>query len=328
MEETTPFQPSWAHPAFPYVNSTLRPFFKNPSQHREEGGAQREWTGVLFAVLFGLGFLLGVLGNGLVIFIASFRMTKTVISIWYLNLAVADFIFTSFLSVEVAYAALGFHWPFGRTLCKIHSAVSFLNLFASVFLLTAISADRCVSVAWPIWAHKHRSPRLAFWSFPLAGGTTLCYNNYIPMGNFTREEVATLWKHRHRAMVLTCFVAGFLVPFAIILTCYSVIAAKLTRNQLARSARPYKIMVAVVTAFFLCWFPYHLFALLAMSAKGATPTLQVLHDVALPLAYLNSCLNPALYAFIGWGCKDTLWLSVVSAFRRAFSEAEARATLP
>ncbi|CAM4625081.1 chemerin-like receptor 1 [Lepidochelys kempii] len=351
MEETTPFQSRWAHPAFPYVNSTLHPFFGNPYQHGEEGGAQHEWRGVLFAVLFSLGFLLGVVGNGLVIFIASFWMTKTVVSIWYLNLAVADFIFTSFLSMEVAYAALNFHWPFGQTLCKIHSAVSFLNLFASVFLLTVISADRCISVAWSVWAHNHRSPRLAFWvaaavwlaalalstpyivfrdirSFPLEGDITICYNNYIPVGNFTREEVATLWEIRHWAMVLTCFVTGFLVPFAIILTCYGVITAKLMRNHVVRSGRPYKIMVAVVTAFFLCWFPYHLSTLLAMLAKGVTPAIQVLHDVALPLAYLNSCLNPALYAFMGWGCKDTLWLSVVLAFQRAFSEAEVQATLP
>ncbi|CAM5134912.1 unnamed protein product [Natator depressus] len=129
-------------------------------------------------------------------------------------------------------------------------------------------------------------------------------------------------------MVLTCFVTGFLVPFAIILTCYGVITAKLMRNHVVRSARPYEIMVAIVTAFFLCWFPYHLSTLLAMLAKGVTPAIQILHDVALPLAYLNSCLNPALYAFMGWGCKDTLWLSMVLAFQRAFSEAEVQATLP
>ncbi|XP_030399130.1 chemokine-like receptor 1 [Gopherus evgoodei] len=349
MEETTPFQSLGAHSAFAYVNSTLHPF-RDPYQH-EEDGAQREWIGVLFAILFSLGFLLGVIGNGLVIFIASFRMTKTVVSIWYLNLAVADFIFTSFLSIEVAYAALNFHWPFGRTLCKIHSAVSFLNLFSSVFLLTVISVDRCISVAWPVWAQNHRSPRLAFWvavavwlvalalsspyiifrdirSFPLQGDITLCYNNYIPMGNFTSQEVTMVWKHRHQAMVLTSFVTGFLVPFAIILTCYGVMVAKLTRNHPVHSGRPYKIMVAVVTAFFLCWFPYHLSTLLAMSAEGVTPAIQVLLDVALPLAYLNSCLNPVLYAFMGWGCKDTLWHSVVLAFQRAFGEAEAQANLP
>ncbi|XP_034612765.1 chemokine-like receptor 1 [Trachemys scripta elegans] len=346
MEETTTFQLPWAHPTFPYVNST----FRNPYQDGEENGAQRGWIGVLFAILFGLGFLLGVTGNGLVIFITSFRMTKTVVSIWYLNLAVADFIFTSFLSIEVAYAALNFHWPFGQTLCKIHSAVSFLNLFASVFLLTIISIDRCVSVAWPVWAHNHRSPRLAFWvavavwlaalalsapyiifrdirSFPLEGDNTICYNNYIPMGNFTSEEVAMLWKHRHQAMVLTSFVAGFLVPLAVILTCYGVMVAKLMRNHLVHSGRPYKIMVAVVTAFFLCWFPYHLSNLLAMSAKGVNPAIQVLLDVALPLAYLNSCLNPALYAFMGWSCKDTLWRSVVLAFQMAFCEAETQVNL-
>ncbi|KAG6923150.1 chemokine-like receptor 1 [Chelydra serpentina] len=295
-------------------------------------------------VIYSIAFVLGVTGNGLVIFITGFRMKRTVNAIWFLNLAVADFVFTFFLPLGVAYVALGFHWPFGQALCKINTAVAFLNMFASVFLLTAISADRCVAVAWPVWAQNHRSPRLAslvavaVWlaalalscpyvvfrdtgSSPFQENVTHCYNNYALSDGFQREEVAGLR-----------FVAGFLVPFAVILACYVVIAAKVRRNQLARSGRPYKIMVAVVAAFFLCWFPYHVFSFLEASATAVTPQLQSLLAVGIPLAsglaYLNSCLNPLLYVFVGRDFREKLRSSVLSALEGAFSEVSGQASLP
>uniref|UniRef100_K7FGR8 G-protein coupled receptors family 1 profile domain-containing protein n=1 Tax=Pelodiscus sinensis TaxID=13735 RepID=K7FGR8_PELSI len=291
----------------------------------EAGSRQHGAVHVVSMVIYSIAFLLGVTGNGLVIFITGFRMRRTVNAIWYLNLAVADFIFTFFLPLSVAYVALGFHWPFGLALCKINTAVAFLNMFASVFLLTLISADRCVTVAWPVWAQNHRSPRLASLLAGAAGlgtlgaeNTTHCYNNYALSHGFQQEEPAGLRERRHRAMVLTRFLAGFLVPFAIILACYVGIWAKLRRNRLTRSGRPYKIMVAVVAAFFLCW----LFR--EVSAPPTAPPFQSLLAVGIPLAsglaYLNSCLNPLLYVFVGRDFREKLRSSVLSAFESAFSE--------
>uniref|UniRef100_A0A8C6Y712 G-protein coupled receptors family 1 profile domain-containing protein n=1 Tax=Naja naja TaxID=35670 RepID=A0A8C6Y712_NAJNA len=122
---------------------------------------------LLSIAVYGVACLLGVTGNGLVIWIASFKMEKTVNVVWFLNLALADFVFTFFLPLSIAYTALGFHWPFGRFLCKLNSSLAFLNMFASVFLLTVISLDRCLLVVLPVWSRNHRKPRLA-WAIALA----------------------------------------------------------------------------------------------------------------------------------------------------------------
>ncbi|XP_053123412.1 chemerin-like receptor 1 isoform X2 [Hemicordylus capensis] len=305
---------------------------------------------ILSMVVYSIAFALGVVGNGLVIFVTGFRMKRTVNTIWFLNLAAADFVFTFFLPLNVAYIALGFHWPFGKALCKLSTTVASINMYASVFLLTVISMDRCVSVACPVWGQNYRSPRLAslvalgIWVAALVlsspalafrdtrnfeENVTRCYNNYALSDDFQSEEVAQLEAYRHQTMVLTRFVVGFLVPFTIILFCYGIITARLRGNRLTHSRRPFKIMVAVVLAFFVCWFPYHVFSFLEMSVTTVSPWLETVLVMGIPLAtglaYLNSCLNPFLYVFVGQDFREKLRMSVLAAFENAFSETSAQA---
>ncbi|XP_065276261.1 chemerin-like receptor 1 [Emys orbicularis] len=306
---------------------------------------------VVSMVIYSIAFVLGVTGNGLVIFITGFRMKRTVNTIWFLNLAVADFIFTFFLPFSVAYTALGFHWPFGRALCKINTALAFLNLYASVYLLMVISIDRCISVVRPVWAQNHRTPNLAFlvalgvWVVALAlcspnlyfrhtdpspynENITNCYNNFDTAGEgATEEQRKKRFNTNHRAMTISRFILGFLIPFTVIVCCYVAILAKLKRNQLARSGKPFKVIAAVIVAFFLCWLPYHIFSFLEMNR---TPSLDTALIVGLPLtaslAFINSCLNPILYVFMGQDFKEKVRRSLFSAFERAFSEEAASTT--
>uniref|UniRef100_A0A670XZH2 G-protein coupled receptors family 1 profile domain-containing protein n=1 Tax=Pseudonaja textilis TaxID=8673 RepID=A0A670XZH2_PSETE len=178
-------------------NASLSPFL-TPSAPGPSQGIERTLH-LLSIAVYGVACLLGVTGNGLVIWIAGFKMEKTVNVVWFLNLALADFVFTFFLPLSIAYTALDFHWPFGRFLCKLNSSLAFLNMFASVFLLTIISLDRCLLVVLPVWSRNHRKPRLAWaialvtWGAALlisspyflfrdtalsARNATSCYNNF------------------------------------------------------------------------------------------------------------------------------------------------------
>ncbi|KAG8520728.1 C3a anaphylatoxin chemotactic receptor [Galemys pyrenaicus] len=112
-------------------------------------------------VLLGLTFLLGVPGNGLVLWVAGLRMRRTVNTVWFLHLTLADFLCCLSLPFSLAHLALQEHWPYGRLLCKLLPSVILLNMFASVFLLTAISLDRCLLVLRPVWCQNHRRVRTA-----------------------------------------------------------------------------------------------------------------------------------------------------------------------
>ncbi|XP_053813341.1 chemerin-like receptor 1 [Vidua chalybeata] len=317
---------------------------ENATDHGYYSGLQKTMH-ILSMVVYSIACLLGVTGNGLVIWIAGFKMKKTVNSIWFLNLAIADFIFTFFLPLSIAYTALGFHWPFGKLLCKLNSTIAFLNMFASVFLLTVISIDRCVSVAFPVWSHNRRSPelaaRIALGTWVLAvllsspylvfrdtvvssRNVTSCYNNFALSDDHTSEATRRLWRMRHKAMIITRFLCGFLIPFMVILICYSVVAVKLKRRQLANSAKPYRIIIAVTVSFFLCYFPYHVFSLLEISKNSSSHEMKLALYIGIPLvsslAFFNSCINPILYVFVGPDFKEKFRQSILSTFEGAFSE--------
>ncbi|XP_017557492.1 chemokine-like receptor 1 [Pygocentrus nattereri] len=316
----------------------------------------RKSLNIMSLIVYCLAFVLGVFGNGIVIWVSGFRMKKTVNTVWFLNLAVADFLFTAFLPLSVAYTAMDFHWPFGRFMCKLNSTLSFLNMFASVYILVVISIDRCVSVVRPIWAQNHRSVSrasvlsLGVWVFALILSSPYfvfrdtapedenenvinCFNNFVFSNDNETAEVEDLRLLRHRAMIITRFLLGFVVPFSIIVSCYAVIIHRLKRNRSmsGRTGRPFKIIAAVITAFFLCWAPYHILMLIEMAnhlASNYSPTLEHVTTIGIPiatsLAFLNSCLNPLLYVFIGQDFKDKVRKSVLKVLETAFTEEVSR----
>ncbi|XP_064156318.1 chemerin-like receptor 1 [Anguilla rostrata] len=322
----------------------------------DEHAELRKSLNIMSLIVYCLAFVLGVLGNGVVIWVAGFKMKRTVNTVWFLNLAVADFLFTAFLPLSVAYTAMGFHWPFGKFMCKLNSTLSFLNMFASVYILVAISMDRFVSVVYPVWAQNHRSPRkasvvsLGIWLLALALSTPYfvfrdtapayddekvinCFNNFALSEDYVTPAVVELRINRHRAMIITRFLLGFVVPFTIIVSCYAVIIHRLKRNRSlsSRSGRPFKIIAAVITAFFLCWAPYHILVLIEMVNHMATEystTLDHITTIGIPiatsLAFLNSCLNPLLYVFMGQDFKDKVRKSILSVLETAFTEEVSR----
>ncbi|XP_047454999.1 chemerin-like receptor 1 [Mugil cephalus] len=305
---------------------------------------------IMSIIVYCLAFVLGVLGNGVVIWVTGFKMKKTVNTVWFLNLAVADFLFTAFLPFSVAYLAMDFHWPFGKFMCKLNSTVSFLNMFASVYILVVISVDRYVSVVWPVWAQNHRNVRkasfvsLAVWLLALILSTpyfifrdtatsddniTSCFNNFALSDDSETPSVQQLGDLRHHIMIITRILLGFVIPFTVIVSCYAVIIHRLRRNRTlaSQSNRSFKIIAAIIITFFLCWAPYHIFSVIELVRFTTTNSSETLHSVAavgMPiatsLAFLNSCLNPLLYVFMSQNFKNKICKSLFKVLETAFQE--------
>ncbi|XP_073457991.1 chemerin-like receptor 1 [Aquarana catesbeiana] len=292
---------------------------------------------IISIVIYSVAFLLGTIGNGLVIYFTTFRMKRTVNVVWFLNLAIADFIFTFFLPFSIAYIALGFHWPLGKFMCKLNRTIISINLYASIFLLTVISIDRCTSVMFPVWCQNHRTPRvasfaaLAVWilAFLFSVPTfifrdTAIDDNFIVCFNKFHED-QNVANSIHKGTIIIQLIFAFIIPLSLIILCYVIIMFRIQRNRMNTSGKPFKIILAVIITFFICWFPFHVFSFLELSAMypGNDHLYDVIH-IGIPLttslAYINSCINPVLYVFMGRDFKTKLRKSFRSVLEKAFTE--------
>nr|XP_060642083.1 chemerin-like receptor 1 [Anolis sagrei ordinatus] len=299
----------------------------------------------LAVIIYSVTCLLGLVGNGLVITMIIFEMKKSVSIIWFLNLAAADFLFNVFLPLNIAYTALGYHWLFGRGMCKVNSLLLNLNMYTSVFLLTIISLDRYILVVCPVWSQNHRntksawlaclaiwalgfvmsSPSLVFRDIGLVRDHLICFNNFSmsssPLDRPLGDQV-------HMAVTLTRFVVGFVLPLSVITVCYVVIIVRLKRNRLAKSKKPMKIIIAIILTFFLCWCPYHVLQLLETQHHSIPESvLKFGLPIVTAVAASNSCMNPVLYVFLGQDFQK-FKMTVLSRLASALSEDTVHSMIP
>ncbi|NXI21577.1 C3AR protein, partial [Sterrhoptilus dennistouni] len=127
------------------------------SSSQEEAAVYYPSESIVSIAIFTIVFIIGIPGNGLVIWVAGLKMKRSVNTIWFLNLAVADIMCCLALPFFIVHLALHEHWPHGWFLCKAIPSVIIFTMFASVFLLMAISIDRCLLVMKPVWCQNHRT---------------------------------------------------------------------------------------------------------------------------------------------------------------------------
>ncbi|XP_033912270.3 C3a anaphylatoxin chemotactic receptor-like isoform X1 [Acipenser ruthenus] len=285
---------------------------------------------MVLIVLYSITIILGVTGNSIVIWMTGCKLKKTVTNVWLLNLAVADLIFCFTRVTSLLKLLFYTYWPFGEFLCKFNGFFTYMNLFCSVFLLSVISLDRCISVVFPIRMMQRRTVQMA--SFASVGVWALATAFSLPYFLFRRVSMdpgnGNLSKcsfdvpgsndgYQNKALYIVRFFFGFLVPFLIIATCYTIMACKLRRTRVPKKS--FKIIAVLVAAFFFCWAPYHVFLLAKMVNKKSLAV-----KVALPLfkglAYFNSCINPILYFFMALDLKKRFNQTLSSVCISVFSE--------
>ncbi|XP_053123607.1 chemerin-like receptor 1 [Hemicordylus capensis] len=284
--------------------------------------------------------ILGVSGNGLVIWaIARRKKRNTFTSICYLNMAVADLLFSAgripALVQEIQYG----RWPFGMVLCKLHSFARYLTVFTSVFILTLISVYRCLLVARPVWARNHRSLRFQAWM--CTGAWLLAFALSVPylvLRHVDIKDGAAYCVYRKDLKIstelpirLSRFLAGFLIPFVIIASAYLVLTCKIRKLRWEGSHKTFTLVATIVVLFFACWLPHHVFVLIStlMADKGKWGVGLKLSNA---LAYLYCCINPVIYGTVGCirsrGRRRRQQASFLGIFRKALTEDDESSTGP
>ncbi|XP_077330664.1 C3a anaphylatoxin chemotactic receptor-like [Lithobates pipiens] len=285
----------------------------------------------LFNVLvFSFTTLVGIPGNALVLWVTGVKMKRTVTTIWFWNLAVADIMCCLCLPLIIVQFFYS-NWLYGPVLCKSLPFVILLNMFTSVFTLVAISVDRCILVVLPIWARNHRGVRkawmtcLAIWmmSFIICIPKFL-YRTFSASNGSVR---CTSEPHMTEPTTYIYMVFGFLLPFLIISACYiSVAFILLSRRVTEIGNKIIKVSLGIIVAFFITWAPYHIMGVVLIFTKNELADILDLFSQA--LALFNSCVNPILYVFMGKDMKDKVRQPIARLMQNTFSESSSSGGAP
>ncbi|XP_005990330.1 apelin receptor A [Latimeria chalumnae] len=280
----------------------------------------------LIPVLYMLVFIFGLSGNGVVLFtVWKTKLKRRSADIYIGNLALADLAFVITLPLWAVYTALGYHWPFGSALCKISSYLVLVNMYASIFCLTCLSFDRYLAIVHSLSSSRLRSRNTILLSLAitwiLSGQLALpalILRTTIEKDNVTFCDVDFSGlaepQNEHFWIVglsMTTTFLGFFLPFLLMTIFYCFIGTTVTRHfqnlrkEDQKKKRLLKIIITLVVIFAICWLPFHVLKTIdAIAWLEIFPIscsfqrfILLAHPYATCLAYVNSCLNPFLYAF-------------------------------
>lgn len=285
-------------------------------------------------VVFTVVFLVGVPGNILVIWVTRSEFRRTINAIWFLNLAVADLL--SCLALPVLFVTIlkYNHWLFGDVACHILPSLLLLNMYASILLLAFISADRFLLVFNPVWCQNYRGALMAWVACAVAWGLALLLTipsfvyrkvhvHYFP----TKEECGVNYgsngSKKERAVATLRLLVGFLCPLVTLTICYTFLLIRAWSRSATRSTKTLKVVVAVVTSFFVLWLPYQVSGMLMAFFHPRDNTFRVAYHfdaLCISIAYINSCINPIIYVVAAQGFHSRFLQSLPARLRNVLTE--------
>lgn len=294
-----------------------------------------DFNKIFLPAVYGIIFILGIIGNGLVVVVMGYqKKVKTMTDKYRLHLSVADLLFVLTLPFWAVDAAK--NWYFGSFLCVSVHMIYTVNLYSSVLILAFISLDRYLAVVRAtntnsqamrkllaskviyvgVWlpAAVLTVPDMVFARVQDTGSSNILFADESVQTGDSRticqriypEKTGLIWTVVFRFQHI---LVGFILPGLVILVCYCIIIAKLSRGTKGQvlKRKALKTTVILILCFFICWLPYcvgiFLDTLMMLNVVPSFCRLQQAVEkwisVTEAVAYFHCCLNPILYAFLG-----------------------------
>ncbi|TRY60383.1 hypothetical protein DNTS_025786 [Danionella cerebrum] len=211
-------------------------------------------------------FIVGILGNiyVLVVFCHRPRVEWTYMKIYISNMAIADCALLIFLPVKIHF--YNKELPGDLTqLCNIVLLVYYINMYVSIYTVTAISVVRFIAIMYPMKAREIFSCRNALVVCALIWVLICSVSPLYFVADSTNDKTMCFQRVKETLslhFILLLVVIGFLLPFLIMLYCSARVVHTLYK-QLNIGSRSEKmqcmlIILANLMVFVVCFLPIHL----------------------------------------------------------------------
>ncbi|XP_060033347.1 probable G-protein coupled receptor 152 [Erinaceus europaeus] len=309
----------------------------------EDSYPQSGWDTVFLVALL----LLGLPANGLVAWLAGSQARQgagTRPALLLLSLALSDFLFLAAAVFQILEIQHGGHWPLGTAACRFYYFLWGVSYSSGLFLLAALSLDRCLLALCPRWYLRRRPARLPLW---VCGGVWVLATLFsVPWLVF--PEAAVWW---YDLVICLDFwddeelplrvleVLGGLLPFLLLLLCHV-----LTRARACHPCRPCRpgrpaastpqgfarVASTLLSAYVLLRLPYQLAQLLYLAFLWDVYPGQLLWEALVYSDYLvllSSCLSPFLGLLASADLRALLH-ALLASFAAALCEEQPGSLMP
>ncbi|XP_051517963.1 vasopressin V2 receptor-like [Myxocyprinus asiaticus] len=317
----------WLFPSenvtFSTTRSTMQPI--DPPRMRDQALAQAE-IGVL-----GLVLALTALGNGFVLWVLLRRKKHNApMHLFMVNLCVADLVVAFFQVLPQLVWDITERFQGPDALCRSVKYLQIVGMFASSYMIVAMTVDRHYAICCPLQAYRGSTP--SHWNTPIMVAWGLALVLSLPqVFIFSQSEVAPgefeCWGHFAepwglKAYVTWMTVAVFILPALIITVCQirifreihdniylkseRVVTAEFKRNSVffkfpqrdgcvsKAMSKTVRMTLVIVLVYTICWSPFFIVQLWAAWDPNP-PDQGAAFTILMLLASLNSCTNPWIY---------------------------------
>ncbi|XP_068004701.1 proto-oncogene Mas-like [Melanerpes formicivorus] len=252
----------------------------------------------------------GLVGNAVVLWLLGFRMKRNPFTIYVLNLAIADFSLLLILLAKFTLHIIAWVYCIDYTEFRLANAILLIMFLfcylAGMYLLTAMSVERCLAAVFPVWYRCHRSRHCSaimcglLWTLAILCVSSMFIPYTLDTGNYHILYISSI--------------VNFVLFASITLLSNLALFIKLRCGSQRR--HPGKLYVSVLlSVLFLValGFPF--------STEGFISDFSPQrYYTSILLASLNSSINPVIYFLVGSCWQRRFQCSIRAALLRLFEE--------
>uniref|UniRef100_A0A4W4GGR8 Vasopressin V2 receptor n=1 Tax=Electrophorus electricus TaxID=8005 RepID=A0A4W4GGR8_ELEEL len=272
--------------------------------------------------VLGLVLALTTLGNSFVLWVLLRRRKHHApMHVFMVNLCVADLVVAFFQVLPQLLWDITERFQGPDLLCRAVKYLQIVGMFASSYMIVAMTVDRHYAICSPLQAYRGGEP--SRWNVPIMVAWGLALVLSLPqVFIFSRSEVAPgefeCWGHFAepwglKAYVTWMTISVFILPALIITICQVRIFREIHDNIYLKSERmityppllpppgvskamskTVRMTLVIVLVYTICWSPFFIVQLWAAWDPNP-PDQGVAFTILMLLASLNSCTNPWIY---------------------------------